>query len=235
MSGAIGDRYRAVAERVAAAALRSGRRPEDVRVVVVGKTFAAESLAAAVAAGARDVGENYVQEAIAKREALRGLAEVRWHMIGRLQRNKARHAARIFDLIHSLDRVELARELDRAAAEASTPVRCLVEVNLGGERTKSGVGFASVERLLEGVATLRHVAVEGLMAIPPRLDDPDSSRKHFAFLRELGERLSRLRLPNVLFKELSMGMSGDFEVAVEEGATLVRVGTAIFGPRGAGR
>lgn len=224
------DRFRAVTERVARACLRCGRRPDEVGIVVAAKTFGIEAVSTVIAAGARDIGENYVQEARRKRQAVTAVG-VRWHLIGTLQRNKAAAAVELFDLIHSLDSIELALALDRAAGSAAKVVSCLIEVNLAEERGKGGVSPAGLERLLIALSDFSHLRVEGLMAIPPVAATPDENRRHFARLRELREDLARLRLPNVHLKELSMGMSGDFETAVEEGATLVRIGSAIFGPR----
>jgi PLP dependent protein len=221
----IADRWRAVVERATEAAVRAGRSPEEVTVVAAAKTFGVEAVREVVAAGARDIGENYVQEARAK---ARAVPEVRWHMIGRLQRNKARQAATIFQRIHSLDRIELAKALDAAAAEAKIRLRCLVEVKLGGEATKGGVEPAVVEALLGRLAALENLVIDGLMTIPPPAPARET-RRRFAELRELRDRL---RPWNVQLKELSMGMSADFEEAIAEGATMVRVGTAIFGPRG---
>ena len=226
-----GDRYRAVRDRVAEAAVRAGRRPEEVVVVAAAKTFGVEAIAAVLAAGATDVGENYVQEAAAKKEALP--STVRWHLIGRLQRNKARLAARTFGRIHSLDGVALAEALHRAASPGR-PVSCLIEVNVGGEATKGGASPDGVEPLLEAAARLEGIRVDGLMCIPPPGDE-GSTRRHFARLRALRDRLARLPVPHVHLKELSMGMSADFELAIAEGATIVRVGTAIFGDRASRR
>lgn len=236
MSFGIAERYRAVAERVTEAALRAGRRPQDVTVVAAAKTFAADRVAEAIAGGARDVGENYVQEAMRKGAALAGAEApvVRWHLIGRLQRNKAKQAAGLFHLIHSLDSVELARALDRAAIAAARDVRCLVEVNVGGELTKGGVAPERLEGLLGAIASLARVSVHGLMAIPPPAARAEQSQRFFARLREIRDGCARLRLRGVELKELSMGMSADFEVAIAEGATIVRIGTAIFGPRSGG-
>jgi len=223
------ERYRTVVARAGEAAARSGRDPAEVTIVVAAKTFGGEVLREVVAAGARDIGENYVQEARREVDAL-GLPHVRWHMIGRLQRNKVKPAFELFHLIHSLDRLDLAKALEAVAAPAGRIVRCLVEVNLGAEGTKAGLSPEALPAFLEAVAPLGHVAIEGLMAIPPP-GNIDESRRSFARLRELRDRLGRLRLPNAQLKELSMGMSSDFEAAIAEGATLVRIGTAIFGPR----
>jgi len=202
-------------------------------VIAAAKTFGVDRLLEAVAVGARDLGENYVQEARRKQDEIRSLGAVedlRWHMIGRLQRNKAKQALEVFDLIHSLEGDALARDLDRAAAAGGRIARCLIEVNLGGEGSKGGTFSDQLGDLLGRISSYGHLIVEGLMAIPPP-GDPRSSRTHFAQLRELRQRLDGLRLPNVQLKELSMGMSSDFETAIEEGATMVRIGTAIFGPR----
>jgi pyridoxal phosphate enzyme (YggS family) len=201
-----------------------------VRIVVAAKTFPAEVVRAVVDAGARDVGENYVQEARRKRAEL-DRADVRWHLIGRLQRNKAKTALDLFDVIHSLDRLELATDLDHAARVAGRRVTCFVEVNVGAEGSKGGVSPGELERFLQRVTGYPDLLIDGLMAVPPPAARPEDSRRHFAELFALRERAAGLRLPNVRLKELSMGMSVDFEVAIEEGATIVRIGTAIFGSR----
>ena len=232
MTPSVADRYRAVVERVGRACLRCGRNPEDVIVVAAGKTFGIEAIAAVISAGARDIGENYVQEARRKRQSVSAPA-VRWHLIGTLQRNKAKEAVALFDLIHALDTIELARALDRAAEATAATARCLVEINLAEERGKGGVAPAALGELLTELSGFSHLRIEGLTAIPPAAETPEASRHHFARLRELLDEFGRLRLPNVQLKELSMGMSADFEIAIEEGATLVRIGSAIFGPRAA--
>ena len=229
VSGSIAERYRAVVDRAGEAAIRSGRDPREVTIVAAAKTFSAAVVQEVISAGAQDIGENYVQEAERISRAVHASA-VRWHMIGRLQRNKAAAAVRLFDLVHSLDRVDLAHALDVAAARLGGRIRCLVEVNLGGEPAKGGVGVDDVEALLEQLSELHHLRIAGLMAIPPA-DITESSRPRFAALRRLRDRMADLRLPNVQLKELSMGMSSDFEAAIEEGATMVRVGSAIFGLR----
>jgi pyridoxal phosphate enzyme (YggS family) len=223
-----------VIERAAEAARRAGRRPDEILVLAAAKTFGAEALREVAHAGGRDFGENYVQEAAGKALALADVPDLRWHFIGRLQRNKARAAVELFDVIHSLDRLDLARVVDSAAASTGRCARCLVEVNLGGEATKGGIEPAKLERFLGDLPPLRSLSVEGLMTIPPP-GSAEESRRCFARLREIAERLSDLRLPNVRLKELSMGMSGDFEEAIAEGATIVRIGTAIFGRRGGAR
>jgi pyridoxal phosphate enzyme (YggS family) len=199
-------------------------------VVAAAKTFGAEAVRELIEAGGRDIGENYVQEAAAKVRAVGAGASVRWHLIGRLQRNKARAALEIFDLVHSLDHLDLASALDRAASLGRRRARCLVEVNVGGEATKGGVRPDDLPGFLVALAPYPALSVEGLMAIPPP-GSPADSRRAFARVRELAESARDLRLPNVQLKELSMGMSGDFEEAIAEGATIVRIGTAIFGSR----
>jgi pyridoxal phosphate enzyme (YggS family) len=213
-----------VRERATRAAERAGRRAEDVLLIGVSKTVEVARIREAVAAGIPALGENRVQEARAKIAEL-GRA-VPWHLVGQLQTNKARDAAELFDLIHSVDRGELARELDKRARQRGRPVEALVQVNVAHEPSKGGVAPEGLDDLLDVLAKLDHVRVRGLMAIPPEAPDPAGARVWFRTLAKLGERYG--------LRELSMGMSGDFEVAIEEGATMVRVGTAIFGARPAG-
>jgi PLP dependent protein len=229
VTATIADRYRTVVARVTEAAIRARRDPGEVTIVVAAKTFSVDAIREVTAAGARDIGENYVQEARRKAADL-DAESVRWHLIGRLQRNKAALAVKLFHLVHSLDRIELARDLNAAAMRAGVHARCLIEVNLGEETTKGGATIDALPSLLEAAAMLPSLEIHGLMAIPPP-GTLEESRRSFAKLRALRERLCRLRLPNVRLKELSMGMSADFEAAVEEGATMVRIGTAIFGRR----
>ena len=225
----VAENLKAVMDRIAAAAKRAGRDPSSVRLVTVTKTVAPERIREAVAAGAAILGENRVQEAKEKIEALGAIAS--WHLIGRLQTNKAKYAVRLFDLIHSVDTIGLARELDKQAAKTGKVQDVLVEVSIAGEASKAGMAVREAPALVRGVASLRHVRVRGLMTMPPYSEDPDDSRPFFSVLRELAEAIAKENIPGVSMQELSMGMSGDFEVAVEEGATLVRVGTAIFGER----
>ncbi len=211
---------------IAAAAQRSGRDPGSVRLVAVSKTVDLERIRAAIDAGQDLFGENYLQEARDKIAALG--RQVSWHLVGSLQSNKAREAVELFDLIHAVDRLKLARALDAAAARLGKVQDVLIQVNQAGEATKSGVAPAAAPALLQEVARLPHLRVLGLMTMPPWFPDPEAARPYFRALRELRDHLRGLTgLP---LTELSMGMSGDFAVAVEEGATLVRVGTAIFGP-----
>jgi hypothetical protein len=215
-----------VKQRIAAAARRAGRDPAAVRLVAVSKTVATDLVRQAAAAGQRLFGENYLQEARAKIAALGpGLA---WHLVGSLQTKKAGAAVELFDLIHALDRLKLARALDQAAARAGKVQEVLIQVNMGEEESKSGVAPEAAPELLQEVMRLPHLRVTGLMTMPPWLP-PEEVRPYFRALRELRDRLRQEF--GLLLEELSMGMSGDYEVAVEEGATLVRVGTAIFGSR----
>jgi pyridoxal phosphate enzyme (YggS family) len=218
-----------VRRRLEAAARRGGRDPEAVRLVAVSKTVPLGPLQEAVAANQRLFGENYLQEAKAKIPALG--PGVSWHFVGHLQTNKARGVVELFDLIHSMDRRSLAQALEAAAARINKVQDILIEVNLGGEESKSGAPPEAVPELLQDIARLPHLRLLGLMTMPPYFADADRVRPFFRALRELRDRLRPLGVTDSPLEELSMGMSGDFEVAVEEGATLVRVGTAIFGPR----
>ncbi len=210
-----------VSERIARAAERAGRRADDVLLIGVSKTVDVERIRVAVAAGLRALGENRVQEAKEKVAALG--RPVPWHLIGHLQTNKVRDALELFDLVHSLDRLDLARECDRRARQRGRPLEALVQVNVGGEASKGGFEPGDVAGALEAIAALSHVRVRGLMTIPPAVERAEDARPWFRALAALGKRHG--------LGDLSMGMSADFEVAVEEGATMVRVGTAIFGPR----
>ncbi len=226
MSETIRDRLLRVQDRIRAAASRVGRQASSVTLVAVSKAMPLDVIREGVEAGVTILGENRVQEARDKIAALPGVA--RWHLVGHLQTNKAKLANQLFELIHSLDSLKLARILDRLGQELAKPMRCLIEVNLGGEQSKSGMTEDGVRPLLEGAAGLRHLRIEGLMAIPPLLPDPEQIRPYFRRLRTLRDKL---RDEGFALDELSMGMTHDFEVAIEEGATLVRIGTAIFGPR----
>jgi pyridoxal phosphate enzyme (YggS family) len=217
----------AVRARIRTACERAGRDPAKVRLVAVSKTVTAERVRALVDCGHGLLGENRVQEAMSKAEAVG--AGATWHLVGHLQRNKARHAVGLFELIHGVDDERLARELDRRAGAAGLRQQVLVQVNLAGEQTKAGVDPEALPALLETVAAMPNLDLRGLMTIPPFPERPEDSRHWFVGLRELRERvIDRLGRP---LPDLSMGMTDDFEVAIEEGATLVRVGRAIFGER----
>ncbi len=217
----------AVRQRIDDACRRADRDPENVQLVAVSKTFPAVRVRELLRCGQRLFGENRVQEALAKIPAV-GTGAV-WHLIGPLQRNKARHAVGAFELIHGVDSLKLAAEIDRRAEAAGVRQRILIQLNLAEESTKSGVGETEIGPLLQEVAELRHLDLQGLMTIPPPAERAEESRPWFVRLRELRDRAAR-QLGEAL-PELSMGMTDDFEVAVEEGATLVRVGRAIFGQR----
>ncbi len=219
-----------IRQRMAAAAERAGRRPDDVRLVAVSKTCPVDDVHAAFAAGQRDFGENRVQEALEKIRAASDLP-VRWHLVGHLQSNKARKAAVPFACIHAIDRVDILEAVDRAAAEAGSSPEVLVQVDLAGEVTKHGATLAAVRDVVARAVQCRAVRLAGLMLLPPWLEDAEAVRPYFRSLRELRDRLCADAAPAHMLRELSMGMSHDFEVAIEEGATLVRVGTAIFGQR----
>lgn len=227
----IADRVAAVRERIARAAERAARPPESITLVAVSKTCPAEAVRAAFAAGVRDFGENRVQEAEPKIRSLSDLGRrgLRWHLVGHLQSNKARRAAALFDTVHSLDSLELAQRLARAAEEAGRVARALVQVDLAGERTKFGLPEPSLMAALEALRGSAGIRVDGLMLLPPWSDEPERARPYFRRLRALLEQATAAGL--VAGRELSMGMSHDFEVAIAEGATMVRVGTAIFGER----
>lgn len=223
------ENIRRVREVVAEAAGRAGRSPAEVRLMAVTKKVDDDRIVAAVRAHVDIIGENYVQEARRKLETMGKTCE--WHLIGRLQTNKAKYAVRLFDMIHSVDRIGLAAEIDRRAGEAGLVMKVLIEVSVAGEETKSGVPIADAVQLVRAVAPLPNLLVRGLMTMPPWFDDPEEARPCFRALRELRDRIEAERIPRVEMRELSMGMSGDYGVAVEEGATIVRVGRGIFGER----
>lgn len=226
------DRLADVRARIARAATRVGRDPSEITLVGVSKRMSADRVVEAARAGLRCLGENYVQEASAKQDALLGHPEVtplRWHLIGPLQRNKAREAVRRFDVVESVDRIPLAEELERRAAEAGRTLDVLLQVNVSGEPQKSGVAPGELDALFGSARALPHLHVRGLMTVPEATNDPEAVRPAFATLRALRDRLQQAS--GVSLPDLSMGMSADFEIAIGEGATLVRVGTAIFGSR----
>lgn len=214
---AIRENLAAVERRIAGACARAGRERSDVTLVAVSKTFPASAVEEAIAAGATDVGENRVQEARDKKSEVRGNA--RWHLIGHLQSNKAKDAVKLFDVIQTVDTIALAEKISRAA---TSPIDVLIEVNIGAEPQKNGVLPQDVDAIVSEVAAMPNLRVQGLMMIPP-VGTPDESRKFFRDLRTIRDRLG--------LHDLSMGMSEDFEAAIEEGATIVRVGRAIFGER----
>ena len=224
------QRLEHIKQRIRKAAESCGRDPDTIRLVAVSKTFPAETVKEAIEAGATILGENYVQEAREKFDALIHYA-VSWHFIGHLQSNKAKYAVRLFDLIHSVDSLKLAQALNQEAKKADKIQPILVQVNISGEDTKSGIAAAQTPDLISEISQLENLSIKGLMTMPPYFYQPEKVRPYFAALRRLRDRLKQQLIPNVSMEELSMGMTGDFEVAVEEGATLVRIGTAIFGER----
>ena len=221
--------YQAILSRIAEAAIRSNRNPQEIRLLGAAKSQSIEAIRAAVAAGVTLIGENYVQEAQGKKRAMAQTIE--WHMIGHLQRNKAKLAVELFEVIESVDSFELAREIDKEGRKKGKTVRVFLEVNLAGEESKSGLAKEKVLHLLRAIGELPHLKIEGLMALPPFKKNPEKIHPYFRQLRELQLRLQQESFPNVYLKELSMGMTHDYMVAVEEGATIVRIGTALFGPR----
>ena len=224
------ERINSVRERIREAARACNRSESDIRLVAVSKTMPAEIVKEAIEVGMTDFGENYIQEA---REKITTLSNypVTWHFIGHLQSNKARYAVRMFDLIHSVDSLKLARELDKCAQKNDKVQDILIQVNVAREDSKSGIYAEDTLQLLKEIARLENVAVKGLMTMPPYFNAPDRVRPFFAALRQLRDRIKNEELSNISMDELSMGMTGDFEAAIEEGATMVRVGTAIFGER----
>jgi len=221
--------HRDIINRMGEAAAKVGRDVREIRLLAAAKSQSIEAVRTAIGAGVVLIGENYVQEAFEKRQAL--TTPVEWHMIGHLQRNKVRIAVDLFDVIESLDSVALARELDKEGGKRGKVVRAFVEINLGGEESKSGLPKKQVVPLLEEAAKLSCLRIDGLMTVPPFRENLEEIRPYFRELCELKQQLSELRLPNVELRELSMGMSHDYTVAIEEGATIVRIGTALFGPR----
>jgi pyridoxal phosphate enzyme (YggS family) len=224
------QRLEQIEQRIRQAAESSNRDAASVRLVAVSKTIAADIVKEAIEAGVTILGENYVQEA---REKFKALVQypVSWHFIGHLQSNKAKYAVRLFDLIHSVDSLKLARELDKQAAKFDKIQQILVQVNIGAENSKSGISTEEAPGLIAEIGQLKNIAVKGLMTMPPYFYQPQKVQPFFAALRELRDQIRDQSLPNVSLDELSMGMTGDFEVAIKEGATLVRIGTAIFGER----
>jgi hypothetical protein len=225
----IAARLALIQQRIRQAALDAGRDPAAVRLVAVSKTVAPELIRRAAGLGVTTIGESYVQEARAKQPQLADLP-LSWHFIGHLQTNKARFALALCDLIHSVDSLRLAEEIDRQAARLGKRQAVLLQVNSGGEASKTGVAPGQALPLARAMARLPHLSLEGLMTLPPYFDDPQRARPFFNALRRLRDEL-RDALPQLPLPELSMGMSGDFEAAIAEGATLVRIGTAIFGER----
>jgi pyridoxal phosphate enzyme (YggS family) len=218
-----------IKQRIAVAAVRAGRDPYSIKLMAVTKTVPPERILKAIEAGVTLLGENYVQEAKDKIALIGDSA--RWHMIGHLQTNKAKYAVKLFDCIHSVDRLELAQELDRRARPGGSKINILVEVNVSGEQTKNGVPALEAMDLIQRLSHLDNLAVHGLMTMAPYADNPENSRPYFKALRNLRNDILRTGIIGIRMEELSMGMTDDFEVAIEEGSTIIRVGRAIFGER----
>lgn len=224
-------RLKAVRERIAAAANASGRRPEEVKLIAISKTHPASVIRTLIELGAGDLGENRVQEAEEKIAEI-GRDSARWHLVGHLQANKARRAVNLFEVIHSVDSLDLAERLDRLCAEEGREkLPVLIQVDLGHEETKSGIDDSELTHMVEGLKSLTHLELIGLMTLPPFFDDTEQSRPFFRRLRELRDDLASRGAFGNRKGELSMGMTHDFEIAIQEGATMVRIGTAIFGER----
>jgi len=225
--GTIKENLFKVQESIERAANRVGRNPKEIVLVAVTKTIEVECIRQAISAGATVLGENYVQEARKKIEEI-GRSGIQWHLIGHLQTNKAKYAVRLFDVVHSVDSIKLAMELGKKAEAENKMLNCLIEVNLSNESSKFGIGKEKTLELANAINDLGNISLKGLMTMPPYFDDPELARPVFIALRRLKEEIEHIGIP---LTELSMGMSADFEVAIEEGATMVRVGRAIFGER----
>ena len=229
----IADNVAEIRERITRAATRVGRSPDSITLMAVSKTVEPERIKEAYAAGLRVFGENRVQEFEGKSAALSDLKDAQWHLIGHLQSNKAKKAAELFHAVDSLDSVRLAEKLNQAAEEANKKLEVLIEIKVGQEESKAGIPLDSpeLEALLRAAPQLANLQIRGLMTVPPFTEDPEGARPYFRLLRDLRDQIAARKLPNVEMDTLSMGMSHDFEVAIEEGSTCVRVGTAIFGAR----
>jgi pyridoxal phosphate enzyme (YggS family) len=229
----IAENISRVQDRIAAATRRTGRNPDEITLMAVSKTFPPDRICEAYAAGLRIFGENRVQEFSTKADALHDLPDAQWHLIGHLQSNKASKAAELFHAVDSVDSLRLADKLDAAAASLGKTLHVLIEINVGGEEAKSGVPAESqdLQDILLAAPRWKNLAIRGLMTVPPFTDDPEGARPYFRQLREIRDAIAARRLPAIVMSELSMGMSHDFEVAIAEGSTCVRVGTGIFGAR----
>jgi hypothetical protein len=229
----IAENLAAIRNRIAEAAARASRRPEEITLMAVSKMHPPDRIREAYAAGQRLFGENRVQEFAVKAAALADLKSVQWHMIGHLQTNKSAKAAELFAAVDSVDSLKLAEKLDAAARELNKTLDVLIEINVGGEAAKTGIAFDSeeLENLLQAAPRLETLKFRGLMTVPPFTEDPEGARLYFRKLRELRDTIAARNLPRIGMDVLSTGMSHDFEIAIEEGSTCVRVGTAIFGER----
>jgi len=223
-------RLNSIKKRITDAAVSCGRDPADIRLIAVSKKIPEKKIIEAIEAGADILGENFIQEAREKTDHLSS-CNVSWHFIGHLQSNKAKYAVRMFDFIHTVDSMKLALEINKRAEKINKIQNILIQVNISGELSKSGVEPEKIMNLLKEISRLKNLSVKGLMAMPPYFSNPEKARPFFASLRKLREAIKKEDIPDIFMEELSMGMTGDFEAAIEEGATLVRIGTAIFGKR----
>ncbi len=226
----IGNNLDVICGEIGKTALACGRNPEDVTLIAVTKKKPEAAIQEAIACGVGHIGENYIQEATAKIEAI-GRSAACWHFIGHLQSNKARFAVRYFDYIHTVDSIKLAREIDQQAGSIHKIQAILIQVNIGDETTKFGTDADQAMDLVKRIHTFENISIQGLMCMPPFFDDPESARPYFKKLVRIRDLIQKTALPNVCMTHLSMGMSNDFKVAIEEGATMVRIGTSIFGAR----
>lgn len=224
----IADTLNLINDKISTAAMKSGRKKEDITLIAVSKMQDIEKMKEAKAAGVTVFGENKVQELTSKYPYI---DDVRWHLIGSLQRNKVKYIIDKVDLIHSVDSIELAREIDKRANNANKNISILLQVNIGKEGTKSGIYEEEIEKFLMNIDDLKYITVKGLMAIPPKVDNSIDARIYFRKMKELFERNKKTKTHNINFEFLSMGMSNDYEVAIEEGANIVRIGTLLFGER----
>jgi len=228
MNATVSENLINVMERIKRAARRVGRDPSEVTLVAAAKSVEIKKIKEAISGGARVIGENCVQEAAEKRKKIKD-SSVKWHFIGHLQKNKAKFAVELFDVIESVDSIELAKELNKRAQGA---IEVFIEINIAKEKTKNGVALDHAVKLAKEISVLPNLTLTGLMCIPPASETPEGARPYFVAIRRLAERINKEHFPGVALKQLSMGMSSDYETAIEEGATIVRVGTAIFGERG---
>jgi pyridoxal phosphate enzyme (YggS family) len=227
----IAQNVQSIKERIANAAVKCGRSPGEIALLAVSKTFPKESIIQAAEAGLHQFGENRIQEAEDKIPHLVEIPDLEWHLVGHLQTNKARRAAELFDVLHSLDSVKLAIKLNQASLDIGNVLSVLLQVDLGGEETKYGVEPARIREMIEQISDLRGLRLNGLMTLPPYMEDTEKVRSYFARLREIRDHLESEQPGCLGLKHLSMGMSHDFEQAIQEGATIVRIGTAVFGSR----
>lgn len=218
-----------IRQRINDAAARCQRNPDSIKLLAVTKTISPEIVGKAIDAGLTEFGENYVQEAKEKIASIK--QRIKWHMIGHLQTNKAKYAVNLFDYIHSVDRMELAKEINKKAGQISRKINVLIEINVSGEKTKNGIAPVDAFGLIKEISSLGNVSVKGLMTMAPYSDNAENSRPYFSELRKLQKKIAGEEIPGIQMNELSMGMTDDFEIAIEEGATIVRIGRAIFGER----